>query len=135
MEPNSILIDTSIIIEHLRKQHKHKSVLYNILDIYELYTSTIVEFELFMGAMDERKREDIKKVLEKCTILPFTSEIAQKSATIYQKLKAKNQIIEVRDLFIASTAIIYDLPVMTFNTKHFSRIDTLQLRPPPKIKR
>ena len=58
-----LLIDTSIVIEHLRKQNKQKSVLYNIVNSYELYTSTVVEFELYTGATDSQKRRDIQEIL------------------------------------------------------------------------
>lgn len=132
MEPNRILIDTSIIIDHLRKVHKDRSVLYKMIGTYDLYTSTVVEFELFVGATDSAKRKDINKILKQCTILPFTSKIAQQAATTYQQLKRKNTVIEIRDVFIASTAIVHDLPLITFNTKHFSRIDGLQLQSPFK---
>jgi predicted nucleic acid-binding protein len=51
-----ILIDTSIFIEHLRKQNKTKSILYDIVGSYALHTSTVVEFELYAGATGEQKQ-------------------------------------------------------------------------------
>ncbi len=36
MELPRILIDTSIVIEHLRKQNRRKSILYRIADEYAL---------------------------------------------------------------------------------------------------
>ena len=128
-----LLIDTSIIIEHLRKQNKQKSILYNIASNYELYTSTIVEFELYIGTTDSQKRRDVQEILAWCTVLPLTSDIAQTAATIYQQLKAKNQLIEIRDILIAATGLVDDLPLMTLNTKHFTRISALQLLSPPQI--
>jgi tRNA(fMet)-specific endonuclease VapC len=122
-----IVIDTSIIIDHLRKRNKRKSFLFNMVDDYTLYIPTIVEFELFAGAIDAEKRQDIHFVLQFCSVLPLTSEIVQHAAHLYQTLKQKNQVIEIRDLFIASTAIVYAYPLMTLNTQHFSRIETLHL--------
>jgi len=133
MATSRLLIDTSIIIEHLRKQNRQKSVLYNIVTNYELYTSTVVEFELYTGAIDAQKRRDIQEILAWCTVLPLTSDMAQAAAAIYQQLKAKNQLIEIRDILIAATAIAHTLPLMTLNTGHFTRISTLQLVPPPEI--
>lgn len=128
--PN-IVIDTSIIIDHLRKRNKRKSILFKIVDDYMLYTPTIVEFELFAGATDTEKRQDIQYVLQFCTVLPLTSEIVQHAAHLYQHLQQNNQLIEIRDLFIAATAIKYAYPLMTLNTKHFTRIDALNLLAPP----
>ncbi len=128
-----IVIDTSIIIDHLRKRNKRKSILFDIVDGSVLYTPTIVEFELFAGAIDAGKRQDIHFVLQFCTVLPLTSEIVQHAARLYQMLKQENQVIDIRDLFIASTAILSAYPLMTLNTKHFSRIDALHLLAPPKL--
>lgn len=131
METSHILIDTSIIVEHLRKRNKHKSILYRLVDSYELSTSTMVEFELFAGATDERKRQDLLDVLPLCHILPFTSEIAQRAASIYQELKQQNQIIEVGDIIIAATALYAELPLMTLNVEHFQRIKNICIHPTP----
>ena len=128
-----LLIDTSIVIEHLRKQTKQKSVLYNIVNNYELYTSTVVEFELYTGATDNQKRRDIQEILAWFAVLPLTSDVAQAAATIYQQLKTKNQLIEIRDILIAATAIVHTLPLMTLNTGHFNRISMLQLISPPPL--
>lgn len=126
-----LLIDTSILIEHLRKKNRTKSILYNIVDHYDLYIATIIEFELFMGATDERKLHDIREVLTWCTSLPLTSAVAEQAGSIHQKLKVANQLIEVRDLLIGATAIVHDLPLMTLNSKHFERVTTVRLVSPP----
>lgn len=48
MASPNLLIDTSIVIEHLRKQNREQITLYHIVEQYELAISTTVEFELFM---------------------------------------------------------------------------------------
>lgn len=130
MELPRILIDTSIVIEHLRKQNRRKSILYRIADDYALYASTRVEFELYAGATDPQKWHDVHDILSWCTILPFTSDVAATAAALYRELKVANQLIEIRDIFIASTALTYTLPLMTLNLGHFDRIEGLQLLSP-----
>lgn len=93
MATSRLLIDTSVVIEHLRRQNKQKSSLYRIVDEYALYTSTVVEFELYAGATDPQKRRDVAEILAWCTILPLTSDVAQAAATVYQQLRATNQLI------------------------------------------
>lgn len=133
MATSSVLIDTSIIIEHLRKQNKSKSILYNIVNGHDLYLSTMVEFELYIGATDPQKRREIQEVLAWCIVLPLTSDVAQSAATIYQQLRTKNQLIEIRDILIAATALVHNLPLMTLNTGHFNRIIGLSFMSPPQI--
>lgn len=130
-----LVLDTSIIIDNLRKRDKRKSILFNIVDDYILHTPTIVEFELFAGAIDDEKRQDVRGVLQFCNPLALTSEVVQDAASRFQQLKQANQIIEIRDLFIASTAIVYGYPLMTLNERHFSRIDALTLVAPPALSR
>lgn len=60
MATSPVLIDTSIFIEHLRKQKRETSVLYNGIDSWELFTSTVVEFELYAGAIDSQKQRDVE---------------------------------------------------------------------------
>lgn len=131
MEYPDLLIDTSIIIEHLRKQCRDKSILYHIASDFSLYAPTIVEFELYAGAIDPQKRHDVEVILSWCTLLPLVSGVAQQAATIYRNLKAKNQLIEILDILIAATALTYDLPLMTLNRDHFSRIERLRMHPIP----
>ena len=99
---------------------------------YELYISTIVEFELFMGANDEKKHLDVLEMLSWCTSLQVTSATAQQAGLVYRKLRDINQLIEIRDILIGATALENDLPLMTLNAKHFTRIDMLQLMEPPR---
>ena len=131
MAHTRVLIDTSIVIEHLRKQNRRKSILYRVVGAYDLFTSTIVEFELYTGATSVPKLNDIQQILSWCTTMPFTSDAAATAALVYRNLKATNQLIEIRDILIAATALTSGLPLMTLNTGHFGRINGLQLLPPP----
>ena len=127
MEADSLLIDTSILIDHLRKRNKRKSQYYKIVGNYTLYVSTITLFELFAGAKDEQKMQDIDNIIEYLKILPFTRETAKKAGDIYLSLREENKLIEAKDLFIAATALSHNLPLITLNVKHFDRIAELKI--------
>lgn len=125
-----LMIDTSIIIDHLRKRNKRKSAFFGIVDDFTLHTPTIVEFELFAGATTAEKRQDVERVLQICTSIPLTSEVAEYAGQLYRRLKRQNQMLEIRDLLIASTALVHGFALMTFNIGHFQRIDGLNLTAP-----
>lgn len=127
MDARHILIDTSVLIDQLRRRDKRNGLLFKRLDNSLFYASTIVEFELFAGAKDAAKKRDAQNVMQLVTVLPFSSPIAQKAADIYLRLKQKNAVIEMRDIFIAATAIAHDLPLLTLNVKHFERMSDLRL--------
>jgi hypothetical protein len=58
---------------------------------------------------------------------PFSAAVAITAAQIYHQFKKQNKLIEFRDIFIAATCITNQLPLITLNKKHFSRIEELTL--------
>ena len=127
MENTKLLIDTSIIIDFLRKKNKSKAIFWEYIQNYDCYISTITHFELFCGANSELKRAELNIILNHLTIVEFDKETSLKSAEIFINLKKRNNLIEFRDIFIASTAIMLKIPLSTLNIKHFNRIEELDL--------
>ena len=127
MEDRRILIDTSVVIDHFRKKNKQRSLLYELSKENRLFLSAISKFEFLVGAKLAQIRQT-EKIIEGFDILSFNSNVADVASDIAKKLKAKNKIIEFRDIFIAATAIANDMPLSTLNVKHFERIDDLELR-------
>jgi tRNA(fMet)-specific endonuclease VapC len=127
MATGSVLIDTSAIIDHLRKKNKKKSSLYKIIDKYDLFISAITLYELFAGAINEQKRKDIYDFLILAELLPFTGETAERAGSIYLSPRNKNEIIDVIDILIGATALTHNLPIITLNKKHFERIEGLRI--------
>ncbi|MEM9857411.1 MAG: type II toxin-antitoxin system VapC family toxin [Bacteroidota bacterium] len=128
MEIRRMVVDTGIFIDYLRARDKSKTILQDLPDNVELYISSITLYELYMGAISAQKWVDVKTLTEDIPVLPFTKTIAEKAAIVYQELKKENKIIEFRDIFIAATALVHDLPILTRNKKHFTRVDGLKLR-------
>ncbi len=65
MEDSRILIDSTILIDFLRKEKKEKSVLWGLKEEYaQLAISSISVFELYAGATNEQKINDVKTLLK-----------------------------------------------------------------------
>ena len=126
MENRRVLVDTSILIEFFRKKNKKKSLLFKIQQAYDIFASTISEFEFLAGVKDENIKS-LKHFFNKINLLHFDSNAAKTASFIYKNLKSKNQVIEFRDIFIAATAIANDLPISTLNIEHFKRVDDLKI--------
>lgn len=122
-----MVIDTGIFIDHLRAKNKLKTKLYNLPSDVELFISTVSLYELYMGAVSPEKENDVKLITEDLSILAFSDAVAIEAAKIYHQLRLSNKIIEFRDIFIAATCIVNDLPLLTLNHKHFSRIKGLKI--------
>jgi predicted nucleic acid-binding protein len=63
--------------------------------------------------------------LELC---PITPEIAETYSRICRELRDKGQLIGGSDLRIAAVAMEQNLPLVTRNLGHFSRVEGLTLR-------
>ena len=122
-----MVVDTSIFIDFLRAKDKTKTVLFQIPDETHIYISSVTLYELLMGAYSPDKVNDIKILTEDLPVLPFNEDVAHKAAEIYHQLRQVNKMIEFRDIFIAATALVYNLPVKTLNKKHFSRVSGLSV--------
>ena len=123
-----MVVDTSIFIEFLRAKDKKKTTLYSIDSKVQIYISSVTLYELLMGATNEDKVNDIKVLTEDLIVLPFEENVSRKAAEIYHILRSENKLIEFRDIFIAATCIVYNLPLKTLNFKHFERIKNLVLK-------
>ena len=78
MENNGILVDTTILIDFLRKKNKDEALLWKFKEIYKnLLISSISVFELYAGAIDDRKINDVKSLLKWLYIIEFDEGIAE----------------------------------------------------------
>ena len=122
-----ILIDSSLLIDHIRAKDKTKTLLADVLCRFtEPSISTIVQYEIEVG-MTAAHRDLWNILFDELTMIPFMSPTALMACKIKHQLKAKGKQIEPLDLFIAATAMDNGLPLATLNRKHFEQIDGLEL--------
>ncbi|HRE41171.1 MAG TPA: type II toxin-antitoxin system VapC family toxin [Ignavibacteria bacterium] len=127
MESGKILADTSIIIEHLRMLDKVNSTFSIHLKSFKIYLSSVTIFELYCGATEKRKKNDIETLCRFTDILNIDKTTSEIAGSIYIELKNKGFTIGTEDLLIASSALQYDLPVLTLNRKHFKIVKNIKL--------
>ncbi len=127
MANQRILTDTSVIIDFLRRKNKEDSLLWKIREQYLCFMSVITLFELLAGAKTERHINDVEIIKRWIPVIEFDAKIAVLSSRIFKELRAKNRLIEFRDIFIAATAIQHDFYLATLNKKHFLRIENINL--------
>lgn len=88
---------------------------------YNFAISAISHYEIYSGTTSNQT-PFWQDLLLQTTVLSFNQNAAQIAVNINNELKKKRRQIEMADLFIAATAIAYDLPIATLNKKHFERI-------------
>ncbi len=128
---NKFLIETSVIIEHL-KGTKKGSILQNLSG--KFYSSVICFAEIYEGLLHLPKNQQRKAKLSLNNffngldgILGIDSKVARLFAEIRADLRKKGKLIEDLDILIAATAIENNLTLITFNKRHFKRVKGLKM--------
>lgn len=122
---NKLLLDTSVIIDFLRRKDKDNSLLYKLSE-EELSISIITHTELLAGkSIWEKKeiRDVLSTLLGGMRIIPLAENISEKAGYI----RAYNQSSSLIDSIIAATAMSIDCKLVTLNTKDFKNIEGLNL--------
>ncbi|MDO8610225.1 MAG: type II toxin-antitoxin system VapC family toxin [bacterium] len=125
----SYFLDTSTIINYLRGIEKAVNLINNLDG--KITSSYLCLAELFEGVFSSNNKKAESIILQFFSGLNTTygidAIIAKKFGLLRQQLRKKGNIIEDIDIFIASTCLIHDLYLVTFNIKHFSRIKELKI--------
>jgi tRNA(fMet)-specific endonuclease VapC len=107
----------------LRNLENHKQA--------KLYITAVTYAKLLYGA----HRKDSKRIFEKITSIVARASIIsfdQSAAKIYAKLRseleAKGMPIENMDMLIVACAVANKATLVTNNTKHFSKINGLEVQ-------
>ena len=128
MEDEGIIVDTTILIDFLRKKNKEKTILWKLKEKYEnISVSSISVFELYAGATDNKKTKDVQSLLKWLDVIDFDEELGERAGKNLLILKKKNSILDYRDLFIGTTAVFYGLAIATLNTNHFENIPNIKI--------
>jgi len=127
MENRRVLIDTGIVIEYLRKQNKGETRFVKLFKEFDLCLSVISVFELYNGAINDKKLNDIEIVCKNLEIIDFNLAISIKASEIYRELRSQNKLIEFRDILIGATAIEQQMSIATNNKKHYNRLPQINI--------
>ena len=130
MESSVICLDTSVLIDFYRKKDKSKSFFFELAGRYnEFAVSTITEFEVYIGSNPDSD-QFWDEFFQKIVSLPFDSLANKQAIEIDRQLKKISKQIDTPDLMIAACAISHGLKLATLNSKHFSRIEGLEIVTP-----
>lgn len=120
------MVNTSVVITLPRGTEPTSRRFENLLREERVCLSTISVFELRLGER-ESQEPSLDNLFEVVRILPFTEQIANRSAEIYRSLEETGDRIGLRDTFIGSTALVEGLPLYTEDLSHFRRIESLEV--------
>lgn len=124
-----VIIDTSLIIDHLRQKTSKDTVLATLSLKYpngELTISTVTIQEIFAGKSSSYKKplEKIAITLSNLSTVDYSLEIAKLAGTLARDSK---YTLQFADAAIAATTLFYGASLATHNTKDFRGIPGLKL--------
>jgi predicted nucleic acid-binding protein len=109
-----VLVDSDIVIDHIRGARP--------LPSSPLAYSVITRCELFAG---RDNAELLHRLLAPMQEIAVDSAIAERGGTLKRTAQ-----LPTPDALIAATALEHELPLMTRNLRHFTRVTGLRLHPP-----
>ncbi len=89
-----------------------------------LYASRVSWSEFAEGCASPH---ELHAALHRFAIVEIDETVAWIASRVARELKPAGMHIGDYDVWIAATALAYDLPLVSRNTKHFARITSLQI--------
>ena len=120
-----VFIDTNIVIEYLKKRDNEALIAF--VDSFDtVYINDVVIMELYQGARDKRELKKKKKKIMKFEVLKMNQEIISLAREILDSYTLSHNT-KIMDALIASTVIMYNIDLYTFNKKDFRYLKQVRL--------
>ena len=118
------LIDTNVNIENFGDKLPENAKAF--VSSIDLTLSTVTKIEM-LGWLNATKTQlqPMYEFIEATNILPINESVIEKTISLHQVKK-----IALGDAIIASTALVFDLILITHNTSDFKNIDGLEFIDP-----
>ena len=126
------LLDTSWIINVLAGESASAAYQRN-LNLARVAVSYVSVGEIYEVAFayvnPEAHLVSFRQFLAPFKLLTLTDPIMEQFAEVRAFLRRRGEIISDFDILIGATALVHDLTLLTYNTRHFKRIPHLTLYP------
>lgn len=127
MENATVVVDTDLLVDFLRRSEPGTSVVRGFIAQDRLVITAVSVYELRAGSpLDPQMDQRVAAVLER-NVVPADKEAAMAAGAIEHDLRARGERIGFADSLIAGICISNDLPLATRNTRHFERVRGLEL--------
>jgi predicted nucleic acid-binding protein len=126
----ALILETTFLVDLERELARGRSgPAQEFLESHEsatLHITHTIAGELAAGAsLSDRDRW--RDFVAPFRILPFDEEVAWQYGQSYRYLKEQGLLIGTNDLWIAATALAYDMPLASRNWRHFGRVPGLKI--------
>lgn len=123
-------LDTDILVDILRK-HPSAIEWLDSLDDEELVISGFVAMEEIQGCVNRREQLIVEQEISKFVIVWPTLDDCEIAFQIFSKFYLSSGL-GIIDALIGQTAVSQNVPLCTFNTKHYRAIPSIRILQPYK---
>lgn len=120
------LLDTGIIIRHLRGRKPIVQLVRGLSRSDRLAVATVTRLEIFAGMRDEEAYVT-RKLLSRFVNFSLDPEIADRAGQLIAQQKTLNHSLTVPDAIIAVTAVRHQLTLVTLNRRDFEPVPGIHL--------
>lgn len=122
--------DTDVLIDLFNLNAKrHLNIVHQIDEIRKkgsVIISIITEIELLQGVSNKREFKIIQRNIKYFAKVTLHLQIAEKALLLIKRNKLRHDLT-IPDAFVASTALLLEVPLFTYNVNDFRFIKGLEL--------
>src|SRR5210317_1598356 len=121
-----MVIDTDVLIWYMRGNQKAYKAVENSK---HFFISVVTYMELVQGMRNKNELNNLRRALHvwDSKILYISEEISVK-AMFFVEQHYLSHSIQLADALIGATAIVYRLPILTGNDKHYKILKDMQIK-------
>ena len=126
MAKTLLLIDTDVLIDFSRGIEQSREQLRELEADHILAISVITQLELMVGCKNKREFNSLQEFLTDFEILQLNNAISEKAVELFEGYRLSHGVL-IPDMLIASTALTFEIPLLSKNRKDFRFIKDLNL--------
>jgi predicted nucleic acid-binding protein len=127
---NPLLIDTDVISFLFKRDTRaelYRPHLQNTLPLVSFMTIAELEQWALIRNWGERRKQRLETHLTRYTFVPFDRALCRAWAEVRHQAYGAGRVIETADAWIAATALLYKVPLVTHNRSHFDWLSGLNV--------
>jgi predicted nucleic acid-binding protein len=122
MDQPFILFDSDILIDTSRGISQAVQTLEEFDQTHTLSVSVVTKLELMVGCKNKKEFKELNKFLDRFKVFDLSETISRKTVELFQQYRLSHDVL-IADMLIASTALTYELELISKNQKDFKFID------------
>jgi predicted nucleic acid-binding protein len=121
-----MLVDTDVFVWYMRGNEKAKRVIDNLKSFS---ISVVTYIELVQGLRNKKELNVLRSSLKgwNAEIIYINEEISIKAMFLVEQYYLSHSI-QLADALVGATSVIYGMPLLTANTKHYTTIKNIILK-------